>query len=182
MSLREGNRGPVRGTDGPVRETEGPVTGTGPLLIARNAFQLHPFLLPGTGKRGRCERGLFAGGISGISTISRFSRISRKWSDSPLLSTIWGFSKISRLSKFSRISRKWTFLKRPLFQKTLFPNLSYSCNCWASRGSLRKAHFYRSWPDLTNLVVILSNRAPDNWVHRVRSVPLFRSFRDPFQG
>ena len=32
------------------------------------------------------------------------------------------FSKISRISKFSRISRKWTFLKRPLFQKTPFPN------------------------------------------------------------
>ena len=51
----------------------------------------------------------------GISKISRFSRISRKWSDSPLFSTVWGFSKISRISKFSRISRKWTFLKRPLF-------------------------------------------------------------------
>ena len=32
-----------------------------------------------------------------------------------------GFSKISRISKFSRISTKWTFLKRPLFQKTPFP-------------------------------------------------------------
>ena len=58
------------------------------------------------------KRGLFAGGISGISKFSKFSRISRKWSDSPLFSTVWG---VSRISKFSRISRKWTFLKRPLF-------------------------------------------------------------------
>ena len=49
-----------------------------------------------------------------------FSRISRKWSDSPLFSTLWGFSRISRISKFSRISRIWTFLKRPLFQETPF--------------------------------------------------------------
>ena len=61
---------------------------------------------------------LFTGGISRISKISRFSRISRKWSDSPFFSRVWGFSKTSRISKFSRISRKWTFLKRPLFQKT----------------------------------------------------------------
>ena len=50
------------------------------------------------------------------------SRISRKWSDSPLFSTVWGFSKISRISKSSRISRQWACLKRPLFQKTPFPN------------------------------------------------------------
>ena len=75
----------------------------------------------GTGKRGHYERGLFTGGISRISKISKFSRISRKWSDSPLFSTVWGFSRSSRISKFSRISRKWTFLKRPLFQKTPFP-------------------------------------------------------------
>ena len=80
----------------------------------------------GNGKRGHYERGLFTGGISRISKISKFSRISRKWSDSPLFSTVWGSSKISRISKFSRISRKWTFLKRPLFQKTPFsePELS----------------------------------------------------------
>ena len=71
----------------------------------------------GTGKRGHYERGLFTGGISRISKVSRFSRISKKWSDSPLFSTVWGFSKIIRISKFSR---KWTFLKRPLFQKTPF--------------------------------------------------------------
>ena len=74
----------------------------------------------GTGKRGHYERGLFAGRISRISKISKFSRISRKWSGSPLFSTVWRFSKISRISKFSKISRKWTFLKRPLFQKTPF--------------------------------------------------------------
>ena len=74
----------------------------------------------GTGKRGHYERGLFAGGISRISKISKFSRISRKWSESPLFSTVWGFSRISRISKFSRISRKCTFPKRPLFQKTPF--------------------------------------------------------------
>ena len=74
-----------------------------------------------TGKRGHYERGLFTGGISRISKISRFSRFSRKWPDCTLISTVWGFSRISRISNFSRISRKWTFLKRPLFQKTPFP-------------------------------------------------------------
>ena len=91
--------------------------------IRANHSQLNPYL--GTGKRGHYERGLFAGGISRISKISRFSRISRKWSDSPLFSSVWGFSKISRISKFSRISRKWTFLKRPLFQKTPFSEPDY---------------------------------------------------------
>ena len=75
----------------------------------------------GTGKRGHYERGLFTGGISGISRISKFSRISRKWSDSPLFSTMWGGSLETLESlESSRISRKWTFLKRPLFQKTPF--------------------------------------------------------------
>ena len=87
----------------------------------KNACEVSPKRVPvGTGKRGHYERGLFAGDISRISKISRFSRISRRWSDSPLFFTVWGFSKISRISKFSRISRKWTFLKRPLFQKTPF--------------------------------------------------------------
>ena len=71
-------------------------------------------------KKGHYERGLFPGEISRIPKISKFSRISRRWSDSPLFSTVWGFSGISRISKFSRISRKWIFLKRPLFQKTPF--------------------------------------------------------------
>ena len=66
----------------------------------------------GTGKRGHYERGLFTGGISKI------SRISRKLSDSPLFSTVWGFSIISR---FSRNSRKWTFLKRPLVRTRRWP-------------------------------------------------------------
>ena len=67
-------------------------------------------LFIGTGKSGHYEKGFFTGRIS---SISKFSRISRRWSDSPLLSTVWG---LSRVSKFSRISRKRTFLKRPLFQ------------------------------------------------------------------
>ena len=53
----------------------------------------------GTGKRGHFERGLFTGGTS---KISKFSRVSRKWSDSPLFSTVWRFSKISRISKLFR--------------------------------------------------------------------------------
>ena len=61
----------------------------------------------GTGKRGHYERGLFAGGIS---RISKFFRISRKLSDSPLFSTVWG-SLESLESLNSRISRKWTFLE-----------------------------------------------------------------------
>ena len=71
-----------------------------------------------TGKRGHYERGLFTEGISRISRISKFSR---KWSDSPLFSTVWGFSEISRISKFSReslengLSWKDPFSKRPLF-------------------------------------------------------------------
>ena len=42
------------------------------------------------------EKGVIAltGGISRISKISKFYRISRKWSDSLLLSTVWGFSRI----------------------------------------------------------------------------------------
>ena len=66
-------------------------------------------------ERGHYERSLFTEEISRISKISRFSR---KWSDSPLFSTLWGLSRISKISKFSRISRKSTFLKRP----PLFPN------------------------------------------------------------
>ena len=63
------------------------------------------------------QRGLFTGGTF---RISKFSRISRKWSASPLFSTVWRFSKISRTSRFSKISRKWTFLKRPLLPKDPF--------------------------------------------------------------
>ena len=78
-------------------------------------------------KKGSLRKGLFTGGISRISRVSKFSRISRKWSDFPLFSTVWGFFRISdsisriSISKNSLIiSRIWTFLKRPLFQKTLF--------------------------------------------------------------
>ena len=72
-----------------------------------------------------------------------FSRVSRKWPESPLFSTVWGFSNISRISKFSRISTKWIFLKRPLFQKTPFPEpeqTKRSFKAWNIVG-LRKSLF-----------------------------------------
>ena len=47
-----------------------------------------------TGERGHYERGLFTGAISRISAISSFSGISRKWTGSPLFSTVSGFSKL----------------------------------------------------------------------------------------
>ena len=96
----------------------------------------------GAGKRGHHERGFFTGGISRISKISRFSRISRKWSDSPLFSTVWGFSKISKISKFSRISRKWTFRKRPLFRSRKSASLSGTGDSQRdSRESIRANRF-----------------------------------------
>ena len=76
--------------------------------------------------------------ISTISRFSRFSRIRRQWFFSwlfrgPLLSrkTVFGpFSLLFRGPRFGQIlrvlaleqssDRKWAFLKRPLFQKTLF--------------------------------------------------------------
>ena len=96
----------------------------------------------GNGKRGHYERGLFAGEISRISKISKFSRISRRWSESPLFSTVWGFSRISRISKFSRISRKWTLLKRPLFQKTPFsdPDIRLCLKALFPHASVLKTH------------------------------------------
>ena len=58
-----------------------------------------------TGRRGHYERGgSFTGGFSRITKTSKFSRISRRWSDSPLFSTVWRFSKTSRISKFPRIN------------------------------------------------------------------------------
>ena len=72
----------------------------------------------GTGKRGHCERGLFAGEI----WISKFSRISGKWSESAFFSTVWEFSWNCRISKFSRISRRWTFWKDPFSKRSLFPS------------------------------------------------------------
>ena len=53
-------------------------------------------------ERGHYDKGLFTGGISSIST----------WSDSPVLHTVWGFSGNS-------------LLRRPLFQKTPFPNPNF---------------------------------------------------------
>ena len=65
--------------------------------------------------------------------------ISRKWSDSPLFSTVWGFSWIS---KFSRLSRKWTFLKRPLFQKTPFsePELKAQCSYFGTHSNCNEGN------------------------------------------
>ena len=92
----------------------------------------------GAGKRGHYERGLLTGGISRISRISKFSRISRKWSDCPLFSRVWGFS---RISKFSRISRKWTFLKRPLSKRPLFPNPKDRRCSWTVQIAICLNHF-----------------------------------------
>ena len=97
-----------------------------PAVLSRE-FQEHVWERFGrlSGKRGHYERGLFAGGISRISKISRFSGFSRKWSDSPLFSTVWVFSRISRISKFSRISRNGLFWEDPFSKRPLFPNLSF---------------------------------------------------------
>ena len=68
----------------------------------------------GNGKRGHYKRGLFTGGLF---RVSKFSRISRKWSGSPLFSTLWGISRsLESLHSLHspESSRKWTFLKRPL--------------------------------------------------------------------
>ena len=74
------------------------------------------------------------GGGSWISKISKFSRISRKWSDSPLFSTVWGFSRISGVSRFSRISRHMNFSERTPFPKRpLLRNLR--------KGGYRKGGF-----------------------------------------
>ena len=67
---------------------------------------------------------------------------SRRWSDSPLFSTVWRFSRISKISRFSRISRKWTFLKRPLFQKT---PLSEPDKCLFHLPSAHPHRFYKHY-------------------------------------
>ena len=85
------------------------------------------YVILGAGKRGHYEGGLFTGGISRISKISKFSRTSRKWSDSPLFSTVWGFSKISRISKFSRISRNLDFSEKTPFPKDPFFRTRDTC-------------------------------------------------------
>ena len=78
-------------------------------------------LLSGLEKGVSTKRGLFTGGTSTISKISKFSRISTKWSDSPLLSRVWGFS---RISIFSPISRNGLFCQT---EKTLSPIKTF---CW----------------------------------------------------
>ena len=83
-------------------------------------FDLGGWVLCRDRKRGHYARGLFVGGISRISKISKFSRTSRKWSDSPLFSTVWGISRsleslISRNSLENGLFWKDPFSKRPLF-------------------------------------------------------------------
>ena len=131
--------------------------------ISGDALFTNPGTTPslGAGKRGHYESGVFTGGISRISKISKFSRISRKWSDSPSFSTVWGFSRNSRISKFSRISRKWTFLKRPLFQKTPFsePESPFwqltRTMVWVSPG--RKLGPWSEFPFLYRFTVLLKS-------------------------
>ena len=69
-------------------------------------------------EKGHYKRGLFTGVTCRISEIARISEISRRRSDSPLFSALWGLSRISRISNISGISGKWT---SPLSQKTPFP-------------------------------------------------------------
>ena len=45
------------------------------------------------------QKGLFTGGISRISKICKFSRISRKWSDSPLFSTLESLNSLESLER-----------------------------------------------------------------------------------
>ena len=123
----------------------------------------------GTRKRGHYERGLFTGGISRSSKISRFSRISRKWSDSPLFSTVWEFSRNSGISKCSRISRKWTFLKRPLFQKTPFskpdnPLLGNSCRGWRRWHWVELSFALSFFSSLSLWIKAHTSNAPINWL------------------
>ena len=63
------------------------------------------------------EKGVITKGAFSVEESLESLVISRKWPDSPLLSTVRG---LSRVSKLSRISRKWTLLKRSLFQITPF--------------------------------------------------------------
>ena len=87
-----------------------------------------------SGKRGHYEKGLFTGEISRTSKISKLSRISRRWPESPLFSTVWGFSKSSRISKFSRISRKMGFSeKTSLPQDPFFRTRHIPSGIWLSQ-------------------------------------------------
>ena len=75
-------------------------------MISRNNFRRQK----SGPKKGVITKGVFSQEESLESLkFSKFSRISRKWSDSPLFSSVWGLSRISRFS------RKWTFLNRPVF-------------------------------------------------------------------
>ena len=67
-----------------------------------------PGVLQHSGKEKGVITGLFTGGVSGISKISQLSRISRKWSNSPLFSTVRGsleplesLNSLESLEKFS---------------------------------------------------------------------------------
>ena len=89
-------------------------------------------------KRSLRKRGPFTGGISRISKISKFSGISRKWWDSPLFSTVWGFSRISRISRKIGLFWKDPFSKRPLFPNPIaaFSRYSYT---WHTQGTRQQS-------------------------------------------
>ena len=82
-----------------------------PVLLFLGLFER---TVAGTGQRGHCERGLFAGEIFRISKISKFPRISRKWSESPFFSTQSGGS-LETLEQMD-FSQKTPFPKDPLFR------------------------------------------------------------------
>ena len=75
--------------------------------------------LLGPGKRGLVTKGSFSveASLESLKSLNSLESL-ESWSESPFFSRVWGFWRTSRISK---ISRKWTFLKRPLFQKTPFP-------------------------------------------------------------
>ena len=97
------------------------------LLRLEGKFTTFPFFFPqkmfgvdiphrifGTGKRGHYRMGLFTGTIPKISRISQFSRNwTRKWSASPLFSTVLGFSRISTIhsSPFTCCFRNHSYVR-----------------------------------------------------------------------
>ena len=84
-----------------------------------NCRSFHPFL--SGPEKGVITEGVFSleESLESLKSL-KFSRISRKRSDSPLFSRVWGFSTISRISKFSRISRKMDFSEKTRFPKDPF--------------------------------------------------------------